>query len=163
MEKKSSFENKIFPISFGKSIVILSIASLVLCAIGIGLSIYNIIVFGIVNVGDALKYPFLIIVCIVAIVFVVGILSKSQYLITKDKLIAQYGFLKNEYSVLEITALVLDRDERKLTAYMGEAYMLITIHEVENEQFARALLEVNGDIDFSYTITENKPPENENK
>ena len=162
MEKNHAFENKVFPIKFGKAILILSIASLVLCAVGIGLSIYNIIVFGIVNFSDALKYPFLIVICTLCIVFVIGILTSSKYVITKEKLIAKYGLLKSEYSVLEITALVLDRDERKLIAYMGEAYMLITVDPIENERFARELLEVNGDIDFSYTVTENKPPENDN-
>ena len=162
MEKNSSFENKVFPIKFGKIIFTLSIASLLLCVVGIVLSIYNIVTFGIVNVGDALKYPFLIVICCVAIVFVVSILTKSQYVITKDRLLIEYGFLKSEYPLSEITALTLDRDKNKLIAYMGEAYMLITVDPIENERFAREMLAVNGDIDFSYTITENKPPENEN-
>lgn len=150
---------------FGKLIFGLSIAALVLCAVGIVFSIYNIIRFGIVNLYDALKYPFLMVICVLCIVFVAAILKSSYYEITKDKLIAKYGFLKNEYPVLQFTAMVLDRDENKLAAYMGDVFMLITIAPTDNEAFARAMLDVNGDIDFSYTVTENKPPENngENK
>ena len=92
----------------------------------------------------------------------VSILAKSYYVITKNTLLVKYGLLKNEYPVSAITALMLDRDENKLTAYMGEVFMTITIDAEQNEAFVRALLAVNGDIDFSYTITENQPPKIEN-
>ena len=161
MEKKKTFENKIFPMKFSKLIIGLSIAALVLCGVGIATAVYNIIQFGVHNVYDGLKYPFLIIICLVCIVFVVAILKSSSYEITKEKLIAKYGFLKSEYPILQFTALMLDRDENKLVAYMGEEFMMITVDKKDNEAFARTMLEVNGDIDFSYTITENKPPEND--
>ena len=155
------FENKIFPIKFSKVVLSLSIASFVLYAVGIGLSIYNIVQFGIANIGDALKYPFLIVICVVFTVFVSATLKSSYYEITQEKLVAKYGFLKSEYPVSQITALVLDRDENKLVAYMGDVFMTITIDKSQNEQFIRAMLNANGDIDFSYTITENTPPKTE--
>ncbi len=45
---------------------------------------------------------------------------------------------------------------------MGEAYSVISVQSSWNEDFVRALLKGNPDIDYSYTVKENKPDETKN-
>ena len=63
----------------------------------------------------------------------------------------------------DITSVVLDRDTNKLTVYMGEAYSVLSVQPSWNEDFVRALLKGNPSIDYSYTIKENKPDEDDKK
>ena len=46
---------------------------------------------------------------------------------------------------------------------MGEAYSVLSVQPSWNEDFVRALLKGNPSIDYSYTIRENKPDEDDKK
>ena len=59
----------------------MSAAALLVCALGIALSVYNIFKSGLHSFTDFLKYPFLILISIALAVIVVALLIKSQYIV----------------------------------------------------------------------------------
>ena len=149
-------DKQIFKITFSKSIYLLCVAVYLLCIAGIALSVWRIIKFGVHGFNDIIKYPFLIAVCLLCIVLVTAILIRSQYVVDKQYLITQYGLIKSKFAIKDITAVTLDSDSQKLTVNFGEPYTVISVSPAWNEQFVRALLAVNPNIDYSFTFSENK-------
>ena len=154
VDKKN--DKQIFKITFSKSIYLLCVAVYLLCIAGIALSVWRIIKFGVHGFNDIIKYPFLIAVCLLCIVLVTAILIRSQYVVDKQYLITQYGLIKSKFAIKDITAVTLDSDSQKLTVNFGEPYTMISVSPAWNEQFVRALLAVNPNIDYSFTFSENK-------
>lgn len=152
-------EAKIFKITFSKTILALSIVILLICFAGIGISVWRIFSFGIHSFNDVLKYPFLILVGGFCIAVVVAILIRSQYILDKEYLTAQFGFVKTKYDVKKITSLLLDTDSKKLTVNCGEEFFVLMLSNNWNEEFVRALLSINPDIDYSFTLSDNEKSE----
>lgn len=136
--------------------VLLAVASLLLCAAGIALSVWRIVKGGIQGFNDVLKSPFLIAICLFGIVIVTAMLIRSRYVITQDTLITQFGFIKSKFPVAEFTSVLLDTDSKKLTVYMGEEFFIVTTNPEWNNDFVQALREVKPDVEFSFTLTEGK-------
>lgn len=149
-------DKQIFKITFSKSIYLLCVAVYLLCLAGTALSVWRIIKFGVHGFNDIIKYPFLIAVCLLCIVLVTAILIRSQYVVDKQYLITQYGLIKSKFAIKDITTVTLDSDSKKLTVNFGEPYTVISVSPAWNEQFVRALLAVNPNIDYSFTFSENK-------
>lgn len=163
-KKQPPAEAKKFKIKFTPLIIGLCIAIYALCLVGAVLSVWRIIQFGIHNFSDALQSPFLIAVCVFCIVLVTAILIKSEYIVDDTYFISKYGFIKSKFAIKEITAIVFDTDTQKLTVNFGEQFIVVTTSLSYNEALIRALLKVNPDIDYSFTLTKNKPsPDEENK
>lgn len=150
-------EMKTFPFKFSVKIILLCAAILALCVAGVIVSTIRMIRFGIHGLNDVIKYPFLIAVCVACIVIVVSLLIKSQYVVTDKEFITQFGFIKTKYPVKDLTSLLLDREKNKLTIYMGEQFAVVSVDPKWNEDFVRELLKINPDIEYSFTVTENKP------
>ena len=162
--KKQVLDNvKSFKMKFSPMIICLCIAVLALCGVGIGISIWRIARFGIKGFNDVIKYPFLIAVCIFCIVIVIAILIRSQYVVVGETFITQFGIIKTKFPIKEMTSLLFDRDLCKLSIYFGEQFSVISVSPTWNEELVRALLAVNPNIDYGFTLTE--PPKNktENK
>jgi len=157
-KKQSPVVAKKFKIQFSKSIIFLCVAVYLLCVIGICLSVWRIMQFGIHNFSDALQSPFLIAICIFCIILVTSVLIKSEYIVTDTHFISQYGFIKSKFAIKEITAIVLDSDTKKLTVRFQEQFIVINTSSLWNEDFIRSLLTVNPNIDYSFTLAENTPP-----
>ena len=137
MKKQST--KHCFPYRFTKAMLALCIASLVLCIVGIGVSVYRMIRFGVKDFNDFIRYPFLVIVCVFAVAVIIALLVRSQYVVTQEKLYSNFGFLKSSVDVSKITAIVCDAQEDKATVYLGEAYFVVTLPKGENEKLAAAL------------------------
>ena len=159
MKKETS--NKTFKIKFSVAIVILCVAIYLLCVAGIAVSVWQIARFGIPEFLDALKYPFLILVSLFAIVLVTCILIRSQYVVEGKTLISQFGFIKNKISVQEHTSVELDTAAQKLTLYSGENFSVVSINKEWNDAFIKALLKANPNIEYTFTLTDNVPPTEE--
>lgn len=147
-------EAKIYKIQFTKIILCLAIAVLIFCTAGIAFSIYQIATFGVMDLHDVLKYPFLILVSIFCIALVIGILVKSQYIIDETYLTSQFGFIKSKFEIKKITCIYLNMDTQKLTVYFGEEFFVLSMHKDWNEAFARDLLAVNPSIEYSFTYSD---------
>ena len=164
MKKKTApVQKKCFRFQFTPVVLLMSAAALLVCALGIALSVYNIFKSGLHSFTDFLKYPFLILISIALAVIVVALLIKSQYIVDDKNFTTQFGLIKSKCALKDITSVVLDRDTNKLTVYMGEAYSVLSVQPSWNEDFVRALLKGNPSIDYSYTIRENNPDEDDKK
>ena len=152
--EQQSLNKQVFKIKFQPLILWLSVAVFALCTGGIALSVWRIFKFGIHGFTDVIKYPFLIAVCGFCIVLMICILIKSQYAIDGEYFITQYGFIKSKFAIKEITALTLDIQAQKLTIHFGEQFLVLAVCESWQEQLIRALLKINPDIDYSFTMAQ---------
>ena len=157
--KKQTVPQETFKIKFTKLILLPTILVFILCGLGIGLSIWRMQKFGVHEFLDVLKYPFLIAVCVFCIVVMISLLIKSQYAVTEEHLITQYGFIKSKFALKEITELTLDLQVQKLKVNFGEQFLVLKVSEEWNERFVRAMLKGNPDISYSFTLAD-KPEEN---
>ena len=147
-------EAKYFKFKFTPLMLVLAIAILVLFTAGIALSVWRIVQNGVYEVGDLLKSPLLIAICLFGIVVVTAMLIQSRYVVTKDTFITQFGIIKSRFNIQDFTSILLDTDSRKLTVYMGEEFFVVTTDPQWNNDFVQALREVKPDIEFSFTLTE---------
>ena len=155
MKKQSApQEAKKFKFRFTPMMIILAIAVILLCIAGIVLSILRIINEGINGFSDALKSPFLILICLFGITVVIALLIRSQYVITDREFITQFGFIKSKFPLDKFTAITLDTDQRKLTVNMNEEFFIISTHPDWNNDLAQALRERNPNIEFSFTVAD---------
>ena len=154
MKNQKQNNQIIFKYQFTKMLTVLAYAVILLCVVGIGVSAYRIWALGIHGVYDALKSPFLILVCILCIVIVISILIRSRYVVENKNFIIQFGLIKSNFEIKKITSILLNSDTQKLTIYFGEDFTVISIPAAENENLVRALRDVNPNIDYSFTLTE---------
>lgn len=159
--KKQNDNQTTFKIQFTKTIYLLCVAVFLLCGAGLGISVWRIARFGINGFSDALKSPFLIAICLFCIALVCGILIKSQYVVDDKHLITQYGFVKSKFVVKDMTSMVYNTQTKKLTVYFGEQFIVLSTAENWNEPLVRALLKINPNIDYSFTLTDS--PDEEEK
>ena len=161
--KKENPQNKAqrFDIKFSVAIILLCVAIYLLCVAGIIVSVWQITRFGITEFLDVLKYPFLVLISLFAIVLVTCILIRSQYVVENKTLITQFGFIKSRFDINAITSLELDITTNKLTVFFGEQFIVITVQASWQESFVRALLTANPNIDYGFTLTDTPPTENE--
>ncbi len=162
---KQSIEKKgtVFPVKLSKLLFILCIACLVLCATGIGVTVYRIVKVGIHGVLDVFKYPLLIAVCLLCILLVLSIMIRARYIVDDKTLTTQFGIIKSVYPLKDITAVTVDLQTNKLTVHQGENFFLLGIAPAWQNQFVLALTKDHPSIDVRYTLTENKPPKDEPK
>ena len=161
MKKHSiSQGTKIFKFQFTPLMIILACSVILLCIAGIVLSALRIADEGIHGIGDALKSPFLILICVFGIAIVLGLLIRSRYVVTEKNLITQFGFIKSKFPIENITSLLLDTDTQKLAVYMGEEFFVILTNPKWNNDFVQAIRSVKPDVEFSFTLAE---PSNKDK
>ena len=79
-------------------------------------------------------------------------MAKSQYVVTEKHYISQFGFVKSRFLIKDVTAIELDSDTKKLTVFVGEQYMVLSIVPEQNDAFVQAMREMNKKIDFSFTL-----------
>ena len=154
MKNKAPQQIKRFKYKFTPTMLALAYAVLVLCLVGIVVSVWRIMQFGIGGFSDALKSPFLIAVCVLCIVIVVAMLFKSEYTVDATHYTTRFGIIKSKFLIKDVTSLVLNTDQRKLTVYFGEQYAVLSIDPTLCDAFISALREVKPSIDFSFTLAE---------
>lgn len=155
MKKQTAPQETIyFKYRFTKLMIALSCAVILLCAVGIGLSIWRITRNGVHQFGDFLKSPFLIAICAFGIVIMISVLIRSRYVVTDGEFIMQFGIIKSKYAIKDFTSVTLDTDTRKIAVYMGEEFFIVVISPEYNNDFVQALRAVNPDIEFNFTLAE---------
>ena len=154
MKNTEKQTTKYFKYKLSPLMIILSIAVILLSVAGIIVSVIRIVKYGIREFSDALSSPFLILVCLLCIVLVVAILIKSQYVIDGTHYTTQFGLIKSTFLIADVTEIVLDSETKKLTVYVGEEFTVLSLNEEWNEEFVRALLDANPNIEYSFTMAD---------
>ena len=164
MKKKTNKNTEsCFRYQFTKAIILCAVAVFVLCLAGIILSVYRIWKNGVNGFNDFLKYPFIILICVFCIVLVISILIKSQYVVGSEKFIVQFGFIKSKYPIKDITSVILNTEHQKVTVYFGEDFLVLSLPEALNDKFIRALLAVNPDVEYSFTLSDAPDKDKDNE
>ena len=162
MKKQSTPQAaNIFKFRFTPLMIALACAVLVLCILCIALSVWRIVDEGINSFNDALKSPFLILICLFGIAIIVGVLIRARYLVTEEYFITQFGFIKSKFPIKSITSLLLDTDTQKLTVYMGEEFFVILTDPRWNNDLVQAIRRVKPDVEFSFTLADAPKKDNE--
>ena len=162
MNKKSLKPIVKYPYKLTPVLILLCVLVLLLCLAGIGVSVYRMILNGgILSPTDLLKYPFLIAVCVFCITIIVSLLIKSEYIVTNEELITKFGFIKTRYELKKMTKISHDRDLHKLTVNFGEEYAVLSCSPDWADELVSAILKINPNIEYTYTLTENKPKNEE--
>lgn len=159
MKRKERKEVSRFPFNLSQTILLLCIAALALCALGVAVSVFRIVRHGVNGFYDIIKYPFMIALCLLAILLIVALLCKSEYVISEKYLHSDFGLIKSKVELKTITSAVVDLQEEKITVYTGEEFFVLLLKKKVAQSFAAELLKANPKIDLSYTLTETKPPE----
>ena len=154
---------KVFPFRFNTIGILLAVLVLALCAVGAGISVFRIINDGISDFTDALKHPFIIAVSVFCAVVTLSVVIRSEYLVTDEELITKFGFIKTKLPLSSITSMEHDRSTHKLTVYCGEEFTVLTLKKEWADDLAHEICTANPQIEFSFTMTENKPPKDEIK
>ena len=128
--KKNSSPNtaKHFKYQFTPTLILLSVAVILLCLTGMGISLYRIIKFGVAGVGEALKSPLLIAICVFCIALMISVLCNSQYIVDDTYYTTQFGFIKSKFPIKDVTKLELDTDTQKLTVFVGEEFSVLVLN-----------------------------------
>ena len=154
MSKNSAPQGaKYFKYTLTKGMTAIAIIVLILCLGGIVLSGYRLLRNGINEITDALTSPLLILVCIFCMALVISILCKSQYIVTKDSYVMQFGFIKSTYAIKDVTKVVYDTDTNKLTVFVGNEFSVLPLCKEWHEDFVQALRDVKPNIDYTFTAS----------
>lgn len=156
-------EAKYFKYNFTRTMFLLAIVALLLCFVGMIISIYRVFHEGIHSFLDVLQSPLLILICIFGIFFILAFLIKSQYIVDGKHYTAQFGFIKSRFLIKDVTAIELNSDTQKLTVFVGEQYMILSILPTQNDAFVQAMRDVNKNIDFSFTLATAEDEQNKKK
>ena len=154
---------KVFPFRHNTVSVLLCILALLLCAAGVGMSVYRIISEGLEDFTKVLQSPFLILICLFLAAVIIAILIKSEFIVEGGELITRFGFIKSRLAIATITKMEHDRGTHKLTVYCGEEFTVLTLKKEWEDDIVHEICSVNKDIELSFTMTENKPPKDEGK
>lgn len=152
--KQKNENRELFKITFTRTVYVLCVVIYLLCGVGAGISVWRIARFGIHGFNDILKHPFLIAVCVFCMVLITALLIRSQYIVDGEYFYTQFGFIKSKFAIKEITSLLFNRETQKLTLHFGEQFFVISVKSEWLERFVRAMLAVNPDIDYGFTLGE---------
>lgn len=152
-----------FPFHFSKTLICLSVAALFLCVLGIAVSVWRIVKYGVGGFNDIIRYPFLILICAFAILLVITLLIKSEYVISEKYLHANFGIIKSKTELKSITAVSIDLQEEKICVYTGEPFFVMLLKKEQAQAFSAAIIQANPNIDLTFSLTENKPSDEEPK
>ena len=154
---------KVFPFRHSTASIIACILGLLLCAAGIGMSVYRIIIEGLEDFTKVLQSPFLIAICLFCATVIIAILIRTEFVVDGGELITRFGFIKSRLPISTITKLEHDRGTHKLTVYCGEEFTVLTLKKEWEDDIVHEICSANKDIELSFTMTENKPPKDDGK
>ena len=154
MNKKKEY----FPARLPVLIIVACVAVAVLGCIGLGVSVWRLVFFSDKprEVFDIIKDVALLPIGAFCIATPVAILLRSGYTVTEKWLSQSFGFFQTKYDVKDIRTLLLISDSGKLTASLDGQTVAFLLSPDKNEGITRALMKVNPDIEYSFTLA---PPE----
>ncbi len=147
---------KYFKYQFTKSMLAIAFTVIALCAVGIAVSVYRLVEYGILDFLDALQSPLLIAICLFCMGLMISMLIKSQYVVDETYYTTQFGFIKSKFLIKDVTKLELDSDAKKLTVFIGEQYSVLSLSPQWVNEFIDAIRAVKPEIEFTFTLAENK-------
>jgi len=153
---------KKFKFNFTKAMLGFIYAGIALSVIAFGANTYFVISEATGGSIDSfytiLRFVLMYLVSVLLFVVLSSLLASSYYEIKGTTLKTSFGIIKSKYDVEKIEAILLDRNNGKLSVYFEDkSFIVIAVKEEWYEDFISALLKVNPKIDFSIKSKENSP------
>ena len=156
-KENNALEKKIFRFKFNTATLIFIILGILLCIAGIVTSVFRIIKEAPNGITEILQSPLLIAVCLFGLVVLLSMLIRSRYEIDEKNLTLRFGIIKSQTPINTITAIEMDKDDNKLSIFVGENYSVVLVNKEWNESFVAALQEINPKIEYSLVMAKTKP------
>ena len=147
---------KKYPFKFTPFMLAVFYVALVLCAAGFGLTTWRFIGFlgdGADSVYQWIQYVILYFVSVFFSAVIVALLIRSQYVLTEDRLILQFGFIKQKYEIKSIYSVHLFKGLNKLADFRTK-YTVIVVKEIWYDDFVKELMRRKPGIGFSFSTPE---------
>jgi len=156
---------KIYKYKFSRTMKVLMIAALVLCAAGFAVNLTFLIKDGISvsqPVYAVLRYALMFFVTIALAAIIISIMASSAYIIDGKTFKTKFGFIVSKYDVDKIDSVVLDRKSGKLTVtFENDEFIVIVVKQEWYNDFIENLIKANTDIEYSIVSLDNvdNPPD----
>lgn len=153
-------KNVRYPFKFTPLMLVLFLLGLVLCVGGFSLTLWRFLDFvqgDLGNIYGWIQYVLLFFVSVFLAALIISMLIRSQYVITQEHLILQFGFIKQKYELSRIVSVHLFKGLGKLAVYFDDfktKYAVIVVKESWYDDFAKQLIERNPKIGFSFSTPE---------
>ncbi|MBO5525209.1 MAG: hypothetical protein J5993_00475 [Clostridia bacterium] len=142
---------KKFQYQYSKTIKILLVAGLVLCALALATNIWRLVNFGSDNFYTTLQYILIFAVTLVTPVILISMMVSSKYEITDRELITRFGIIKSKFKLDDVQKLVYNTDKNKLFVYFKDGtYMNILVNASWQQEFIGCILEKKKKIEVEY-------------
>lgn len=128
------------------------------------------VAFNALNLANLLKTPhffrgkifgsvvFLIIAVLIGVLGV-AVLVFSFYTVKKENVVLNFGFIKTQFNINEITNITHFKKSNRLVAYLKEQkYTVINVNPTEYENFILAVREINSSILYEKKIDGEEAP-----
>ena len=160
-KEKPTAKKKIFRFKFNLTTLVLIILGMLLCLAGIATSIWRLIKEAPQGLTEILQSPLLICVCLFGLTVLISMLIRSQYEVDEKNITVRFGIIKSATPIKDVTALELDKDNDKLSLFVGEIYSVILVNKEWNDSFVNAVQAVNPKVEYSLVMAKNKPKKEE--
>lgn len=160
---------KVFKYKFTKLIYALIGVILALSVAGFGITLWQVIDFGLDTANPTftvIRYILMFFVTVALFIILLSLLISSYYSVDgKTKTITtSFGFIKSRYDIENIDVITLDRTTNKLTVvFKDEKFIVIVVKEEWYERFVQAILDVNPRIEYSIQSKTSTGEDNEKK
>lgn len=151
---------KRYPFKFSALMIAMFIIGLVLSLAGFALTLWRFLHFlkdAQTSIYGWMQYIILFFVCVFLAAVIIGMLIRSQYVITGTHFILQFGFIRQKFAIKTIYSVHLFKGLGKLAVYFDDfktKYLIIVIKESYYDDFVQTLIERKPSIGFSFSTAE---------
>ena len=170
MEQSQNQQNRsVFRFHFSPLLLTVLVAGVILCAACIALTTYQLVEFIKADPSSVygwLKYILMYVASILLLVILSAILIRTQYIVTDDEMILQYGIVKSKYKLKSIYAVEILEKSNKLIVYFNEfktKYSVIAVKEEWCGEFVKTLQDKNEKIEVDFVGKSDPPPDEKKK
>lgn len=157
-----SLQNPVrYRFKFSPLLIAVTVLVFALCAFSIGYTSLHFAEFirggDFSNFYEWLKYLIPYLVSALFLLLAVAILIRSQYVVTDDALIMQFGFIKQRFEIGKIVSVHQFKGAGKLAVYFDDRktdYILIVIKDALFNDFVRDLCSRDERIQFTFSTAD---------
>ena len=169
MEPSQNQSNRsTFRFRFSPLLLAVMIAGVLLCLACISLTTFQLVEFIKADPSSVygwLKYMLMYIASVLLLVILCAVLIKTQYVITNEELILQYGIVKTKYKMKTIYSVEILEKTNKVILYFNEfktKYSVLAVKEEWCGEFVKTLQDKNDKIEIEL-VGKSDEPKNDDK
>ena len=144
---------KKFRFKYSATVWVLLAVVVILSTAGMVWNIFNLKEYLWAGAFKVTVYALIVLITAFLSLFALSVMAYGYYVIKKDCLYTQFGFVGSKVKISEITEITHFKKSNKLVAYFkDEKYSVIVIEEQNYDEFIKTLREINKEIKYSVKI-----------